>query len=108
MSYYDEIIMQDMPDKIKKIVIINSNLTKFPTFPNSIQNIEIRTTDIYSLHENFTRYPNLRWVKIGVVIEDNSIYPDTVFKHIQIVERTVIAAVIPNTHNIERINTYVN
>ena len=75
--------IEDIPINLKKLEILNSSLNIFPIFPNSIETIIINTSSI-TLTENFTIYPNLKELKMGVLVEINSIFPPSlIFKHIR-------------------------
>ena len=75
--------IQDIPINLKKLEILNSLLNFFPVFPNSIETIIINTSSII-LTENFTKYPNLKELKLGISYDINSIYPPTlIFKNIR-------------------------
>jgi len=76
--------IEDIPINLKKIEIINSYLNSLPQFPVSIEIIIINTSKI-ALSEDFTKYPNLKQLKMGVLSDTNSTYPPTlIFKHINV------------------------
>ena len=76
--------IENIPINLKKIEINNSLLTKLPQFPVSIETIKISTSRI-ALSEDFTKYPNLKELKIGVLSDINSTYPPTlIFKNINV------------------------
>jgi hypothetical protein len=75
--------IEDIPRNLKKIEILNSSLNELPQFPVSIETIIINTSSIV-LSENFTKYPNLKELKMGVFSDTNSTYPPSlIFKHIK-------------------------
>lgn len=81
---YRRTTIEDIPNNLKKIEILNSSLNELPQFPVSIETIIINTSNIV-LSENFSKYPNLKELKMGVLSDTNSTYhPSLIFKHIKI------------------------
>ena len=83
---YRRTTIEDIPNNLKKIEILSSpDLNELPQFPVSIETIIINTSSINLLSENFTKYPNLKELKLGVLSNINSTYSSTlIFKHIKI------------------------
>ena len=83
---YRRTTIEDIPNNLKKIEILSSpDLNELPQFPVSIETIIINTSSINLLSENFTKYPNLKELKLGVLSNINSTYPSTlIFKHIKV------------------------
>ena len=108
--------IENIPYNLKKIEILSSpDLNELPQFPVSIETIIINTSSINLLSENFTKYPNLKELKLGVLSNINSTYPSTlIFKHIKVGvwQNRQTHRVIPNAYgggdDIEILNPTLN
>lgn len=77
-------IIKHIPCHLKKLEILYSEfLMELPQFPNSIERIIINAPRI-RLSENFTKYPNLKELKLYVSTDIDSTYPpELVLKHVR-------------------------
>jgi len=71
-----------LPNGLKKLHIQRSRLVQLPKFPQSIEKIIIGSSFIRLIGEDFTKYPNLKQVELGVYSDDGSIYPANLYKKI--------------------------
>lgn len=74
----------ELPKELKKLEINSSSMLEIPHFPQSIEKIIIRSSFIRLSNEDFTKYPNLKQLELGVYSDINSIYPTNLFKKIKI------------------------
>ena len=73
---------QYLPKGLKKLHIQRSRLVQLPKFPQSIEKIIIGSSFIRLRGEEFTKYPNLKQLELGIYSEDGSIYPANLYKKI--------------------------
>jgi len=78
----DDDTHQYLPNGLKKLHILRSRLVQLPKFPQSIEKIIIGSSFIRLIGEDFTKYPNLKQLELGVDSDDGSIYPANLYKKI--------------------------
>ena len=77
---------QYLPKGLKKLHIQRSRLVQLPKFPQSIEKIIIGSSFIRLIVEDFTKYPNLKQLELGIYSEDGSIYPANLYKKIKLTQ----------------------
>jgi hypothetical protein len=85
-NYYrgdDEIII-DFPKNLKKLEINSSSMRYMPDFPLIIEKIIIRSSLMRLINDDFTKYPDLKQLELGVLLNLNPIFPPHLYKKIKI------------------------
>jgi hypothetical protein len=100
---YDEIII-DFPKNLKKLEINSSSMRYMPDFPPSIEKIIIRSSLMRLINDDFTKYPDLKQLELGVLLNLNPIFPPHLYKKITILPKPEI---VRNIHiNVDNIIPY--
>jgi hypothetical protein len=86
---YDEIII-DFPKNLKKLEINSSSMRYMPDFPPSIEKIIIRSSLMRLINDDFTKYPDLKQLELGVLLNLNPIFSPHLYKKITILPKPEI------------------
>ena len=79
--FCDSIEKGSFPKKLIKLELNRTTLKTLPSFPLTIEQITIGSSDIH-LNEDFRIYPNLKKLNITVMAVINNIFPDNLYKQI--------------------------